>query len=190
LDDGKPTLAGVLMHTEVMEWVHKHTFGTTWGDVLDIGGLDVNGSPKHIVKHGTWTSLDLVDESVPLPPLPSSRENVNIIADAATWHPVQRYDLVLCLEVLEHAQRWKDIIRTCALATRRNTGWCVITCATDPRPVHDAYGFDGPPPEGQYYGNVDPVEFESVLEAMFAKTHVNVLPQGDLQAVATRSLLV
>jgi hypothetical protein len=129
------------MHDEAFEWVAKHAT-TDPVSVLDIGGRDVNGSPKSLFPNAvTYTVLDIVEG-----------DNVDIIADAATWIPDQRYDVIICAEVFEHTPDWPAICAT-AYAACKPGGQLILTMAGMGRPAHSAVdGFRRRP--GEHYANI------------------------------------
>jgi len=160
------------MHAEAMQWIAGHA---SRGPVLDVGGRDVNGTPRHLFP-GEYTVLDMR-------PAP----NVDIVADAATWRTDRRWPVVVCSEVLEHTPQWRAVVRTCGLALAPG-GRLIITCAGPGRPEHSAYDGALTLQPGEYYGNVDPAELAAVLKEC-GMTDVTVDQAGhDVRAVATAPL--
>jgi len=146
------------MHPAVLDWVSQ--FKTTEDlRVLDIGGRDLNGSPRMFFPNAApYDVLDLYEGP-----------NVDIVADATTWRlPGPRgaerpfYDLVVCTEVFEHVKGWADIIQT-AYEVLRPGGWFIFTCAGPGRPVHSGiqpvWGLIG----DEHYANVSAEEIGEVL---------------------------
>jgi Methyltransferase domain len=138
------------MHTEAFEWVRANA-PLTARTVLDIGGRDVNGTPR-----GLFPDVDvyrvLDAQSAP---------EVDIVADAATWTPDETYDVVLACEVFEHTPVWQDIVFTASSACRPG-GIFVATMAGAGRHAHsaiDGYGLRG----GEHYANIDPGDLAEVL---------------------------
>lgn len=162
-----------------MQWIAKHAT-TEPVSVLDIGGRDVNGSPRHLFPAATtYTVLDA---------LPGDRpEDVDIITDAATWNPAPRtWDVVICAEVFEHTPAWRAICAT-AYAACAPGGRLIVTTAAPGRVPHSAV--DGAVLRaGEYYGNIWPPELERVLkQAGWVDVAVDVQPSpADVRAVATR----
>lgn len=109
--------------------------------VVDLGGLNVNGSPRHLFDRSRYTSVDIVFGI-----------GVDVVADAATWRPSEPADLVLCCEVLEHAPN-ADKIVTNALRIATSGGTVVITCAGPNRAPHSAVD-GGPLRAGEFYRNI------------------------------------
>lgn len=112
---------------------------------LDVGGRDVNGSCRRYFLGCSWRVLDIEDG-----------EGVDIVADFATWETDERFDLVLCTEVLEHALYWPDLVRAAADVLVPG-GHLVLTAATYPRSPHSAID-GGPLRDLEPYENVDAQE--------------------------------
>lgn len=137
------------MHGAAMEWVAWHARRDP-STVLDLGGRNVNGSVQPLFRSATFTTLDI-------------RPGADILGDAADWEPDRSYDMVLCLETFEHAERWRDICHTARKACRAG-GWFIVTTAAPGRPVHSTEG-SLVLPEGEYYGNVEPDHLRAALES-------------------------
>ncbi len=89
--------------------------------------------------------------------------NVDIVADAADWQgSADWYDLVVCTETFEHAEKWRGIIAT-AWTVLRPGGWLIFTCAGPGRPPHSGiepvWGLIG----DEWYANVSPDEAHNEL---------------------------
>lgn len=139
------------MHLQAMQWVEQNADRLA-KRVLDIGGRDINGSPRGLfARAAVYRVMDI---------LPG--DGVEIVADAAEWTPDGVYDVVVCCEVFEHAARWRDICAT-ALTALAPGGQFVATMAGPGRPVHS--GVDGLSTlhPGEHYGNVDPDELRTTL---------------------------
>ena len=157
------------MHEAVLSWVGQFR---TLDDlsVLDIGGRDLNGSPRMFFPNASpYHVLDL-----------RPGPNVDIVADAAEWRPALGsagrpwYDLAICTEVFEHTQAWPEILAT-AYAALRPGGWLIFTCAGPGRPAHS--GIEAVPGliDGEHYANVSPQQIESELRGqgwMEIETHL------------------
>jgi SAM-dependent methyltransferase len=163
-----------------MEWIAKHATDAPVS-VLDIGGRDVNGSPRLLFPAATrYTVLDaLPGEQV---------TDVDIIADAATWHPSgQEWDVVVCAEVLEHAAQWRAIIRTAYQACKPG-GRLIVTTAAPGRPPHSAVDGMLPLQPGEHYANIRPAELErALIAAGWAEVVVDVREfPADVRATAVK----
>lgn len=139
------------MHDAVLQYVSR--FGTAAVvRVLDIGGRDLNGSPRMYFPNALpYRVLDLYEGP-----------NVHIVADATMWDPDQEYDLVICTEVFEHVEDWRGILGT-AYDALREGGRVVFTCAGPGRPVHSGiqpvWGLIG----DEHYANVSAEQIADVL---------------------------
>jgi SAM-dependent methyltransferase len=142
------------VHVQVLEVVER-LLGLAGhardGDVLEIGSLDVNGSLRPLLTGcASYHGIDLVEGP-----------GVDEVADAGTWTAADRFDLVLCAEVLEHAPAWRDVLHT-AWSVLRPGGWLIVTCATDGRAPHSAVdGLEVRP--GEHYENVSTGEARAVV---------------------------
>jgi hypothetical protein len=82
------------MHPDAYRFIAE-TIGTPTR-VLELGSLDINGSPRALVLRGDWYGIDMQDGPA-----------VNEVADASIWRSSRRFDLVVCAEVLEPPRsRW------------------------------------------------------------------------------------
>lgn len=139
------------------------------GAVLDIGGLDINGSIRNLFP---WADPYITLDNTPGP-------NVTITADARTWTPDREYSVVVCTEVLEHVQEWRLIVQTCMYALAPG-GTLILTCATTNRGPHDSHG--GPEiPLNQYYGNVAMKDFAAWVDSSFIEYELRQTVGSDLQ---------
>jgi SAM-dependent methyltransferase len=126
--------------------------------VLDLGGRDINGSIRDLLPAATWTGLDV--EAGP---------GVDLVHDATRPWPegFDRFDLVVCTEVLEHVEKWAALLRTAAHALEPGGPEVLfVTCASTGRRPHGASGEMDPPP-GEWYANVPPGLLEARLLDVF-----------------------
>jgi SAM-dependent methyltransferase len=164
------------VHPEALAWVEAHATGNPVS-VLDIGGRNINGTPRPLFPNAAvYRVLDIADG-----------EGVDIVADAATWNPDRKYDVVVCCEVFEHTDVWPEILETACLALRRG-GLLILTMAGPGREPHSAV--DGGPHlyDGEHYRNVEPEELcAALLAADFADVIVDEQTAShDVRAVAYR----
>lgn len=139
------------MHPEAMGWVARYAT-TDPVTVLDLGGRDINGSPRHLFPGATvYTVIDI-----------APGDGVDIVADAATWTPDRTYDVVVCTETFEHTPQWPAICRT-AYAACAAGGMFVATMAGPGRPEHSAVDGGWTLHPGEHYENVRPDDLRSVL---------------------------
>jgi hypothetical protein len=142
---------------------------------LDIGGRDVNGTARAWFSRTRWQGLDI-----------RPGPGVDIVADATVWtadNPV--WDFVLSTECLEHVKDWPGIIRAAASALDPSgPQLAFFTAASTGRGAHGASG-EHTPPEGEWYGNVDPRDLELCLSRWFEFVAVRYNPNpGDVYAWA------
>ncbi len=164
------------MHIEAYSWVRDHATASAVS-VLDIGGRNINGSVRDLFPGAApYTALDI---------LPG--DGVDIVADASTWTPDRKYDVVVCTEVFEHTASWPAICGT-VFRSLRPEGKAILTMAGPGRAPHSAIDGGWQLHPGEYYGNVDPGELERVLKACgFADITVDYQPSpADTRAVATK----
>lgn len=131
--------------------------------VLDLGGRDINGSIRDLLPAAKWTGLDI-----------KPGPGVDLVHDATQPWPdtFDRFDLVVCTEVLEHVERWAAILRTAAQALEPGGPEVLfVTCASTGRPEHGASGGPRPLP-GEWYGNVSPGALRDALVGLFRDSHV------------------
>ncbi len=168
------------MHPEAWNWletqIRPHLAAAK--RVLDIGGYDVNGSPRALFSPTTdYLVLDTRDGP-----------NVDVVADAVTWTPSRElrnaFDVTLCTEVFEHVEHWRGVLYNMWL-TSKAAGTCLITCATEPRPPHSIVGIV-PPPPGEWYGNVSPDALLPPVRFLFRRAEHVLHPRGDLYVRAVK----
>lgn len=144
------------------------------GRVLDLGGRDINGGIRDLLPGADWVGVDI--EPGP---------GVDIVRDCTTgWLDIlPTFDAVVCTEVLEHVEKWPDLVRTCHQALRSG-GSLFITCASTGRRAHGASGAMWPAP-GEWYRNVPDHELADVLGDLFHFSSITFNPSpGDLYAWA------
>lgn len=137
------------MHGEALAWVAHYS--KQCGDpasVLDLGGRDVNGSPRPFFGTAEYVTLDI---------LPGA----DITANAATWKPDRQYDAVVCTEVFEHTAEWPAILKT-AFAACKPGGRLIVTCAGPGRAEHSGHDGQGLR-AGEWYANVSVAEMDRGL---------------------------
>lgn len=160
------------MHEAVREYVAQ--FGTLASiEIVDIGGRDLNGNIRGFFPNAKITTVDL-----------RPARDVDVVADATTWRPGRMWDMVICCEVFEHVQAWRDIVTTCYEVCRPG-GSVILTCAGEGRAPHSGIHATGITP-GEYYGNVSAGALaDAMLSAGFDV--VECEQRGlDLQACGTR----
>ena len=160
------------MHQEALDYVARMRPEFA-GDVLDVGGRDVNGTPRGVFTDAaTYIAVDLV-----------AGPGVDLVGDICAMGFEDFADTVLCLEVLEHAENWRGVVAACAAAVRPG-GTVLITCAGPGREPHSASD-GGPLLDGEYYMNV---AADELFDAMFEAGLVTTTAQsgGDTRACGRR----
>lgn len=141
--------------------------------VYEIGGRFINGEVRSLFNGARYTSIDL-----------HPGPHVDVVGDAVIHRLDEPVDLVVCCEVLEHAQDACGLVAASRWALRPG-GWAVFTTACDPRAPHS--GLDGGPVRnGEFYRNIDPVMLEGWLhnwEEVHVESHRD---RGDLYALARK----
>ena len=126
--------------------------------VLEIGSRNVNGSLRDLFEGWNFTGID----SCP-------GDGVDIVADGGTWDGDGRqFDIVLCAEVLEHAQNWREIVDN-AYRLLKFGGMFIGTAASTGRPAHKCSGEPMPNPPDEHYENINQEELKAALSS--AKFH-------------------
>lgn len=130
--------------------------------VLDMGGRNVNGTPRGLFLNvTTYLTIDL-----------RAGAGVNIVADAADLTLGRLFDVVLCTECLEHAPRAPQIVAT-AHRHLRAGGIFIATMAGPGRKPHGVNGEEFLP-RGEFYRNVTPADLEEWLHAAgFSTWHID-----------------
>jgi SAM-dependent methyltransferase len=141
--------------------------------VLELGGRAVNGSVRRYFNGARYLSVDITP----------GRE-VDVVADATTYRPEDRFDAVVCTEVLEHVEDPDGFVAT-AWGSLRLGGVLILTMACPSRAAHS--GVDGGPLRpGEFYRNVDPDLLARWLvgwKDAEIETHED---RGDMYAVARK----
>jgi SAM-dependent methyltransferase len=160
-----------------MDFITEAAAGTEGAArVLDVGGRDINGSPRHL-----WPAADyeVVD--------PTEGPRVTHVGTIETFKSRHKFDVVVCAEVLEHAPDWPAVVKACVDHLRKG-GRLILTAACPPRMRHSGYD-GGVVRPGEHYENVDPDLLRSTLRRLPLKgVEVQVHEdRGDVYAAATRA---
>ena len=128
------------MHTAAYDYVSRFA-NTEPITVIEIGSRDINGTPRPLFPAATWVGLDLHEGPA-----------VDWVGDAVKYAPSALVDLVICTEVLEHAENWRELIAIAA-SWLKPGGKLIMTCAGPGREPHSHH--DGATlRDGEYYGNL------------------------------------
>lgn len=160
------------MHQTAYQWIAKTVAQLpTRRSVLEIGSRDVNGNIKGVFNHADqYYGIDLVEGS-----------GVDEVADAAKFRTDERFDTVVCSEVLEHTDSARDICRNAHQHLTRG-GVFLVTAAGAGRVPHSASD-GGELKEGEFYRNVLPRDLRWWLSD-FAMVMVDIETAGDIYALA------
>jgi len=160
------------MHPAVAEFVAANRPDRP-GDVWEVGSRNINGTVRHLFGDAdSWTGVDLIDGP-----------DVDIVGDICDLGVEDVADLVVCLEVLEHAPCWGDVVAACATALRAG-GTLLVTAAAPTRTPHSGYDGGVVRPD-EHYANIDPDELAEVLGGYLDVVSCQV-KGDDVQAVAVR----
>lgn len=145
------------MHPEAMNYVssqvRRHHLNRAGVRVLDLGGRDVNGTPRRLFgRAAAYVSVDLRDGP-----------GVDIVADAADLDLDERFDVVVSTELFEHTARAAEIVGA-AYRHLVPGGVLLATMAGPGRAPHGASG-EPRPPRGEWYANVGPEALEGWIRA-------------------------
>lgn len=168
------------MHPEAWHWlqVQVRPLLAHAPRVIDLGGRNVNGSPRELF--GSTTEYVVVDAC--------AAPGVDVVADAGRWWPpadwVGRFDVALSTETFEHTPHWNAMLYNLWLLLRPG-GTVLVTCATAPREPHGAEGVV-PLPAGEWYGNVAPAALQAPMDLLFRDVLLQTHPRGDLYARGRR----
>lgn len=110
--------------------------------VLELGGRAVNGSVRPSFPRARYVSVDI-----------RPGPEVDVVADATTYRPDERFDCCVCCETLEHVPDPDGFVAT-AWGALRPGGLFILTAACPPRAPHSAVD-GGPLRNGEWYLNVE-----------------------------------
>lgn len=171
------------MHTECREWLtavidfYGHLFPRRPG-ILEVGSLNINGSAREYfgALAGAYIGCDI-----------RKGPGVDLHADVMDLpEDAVKFDMIVSTEVLEHAPNAKSIVEKLYRLLKPD-GWLILTCASDVRKPHNAYGGEHPD-EGEYYAGI--AEADLFNWAHDTGFHVEELTHltwpGDLRLVARK----
>ena len=150
------------MHEAVRSYVRAEV-RRSYASVLEVGSLDINGGVRDLLDpEAEYTGIDV-----------QQGPGVDVVADFATYRHPEPVDLILCLEVLEHTPKWREIIASAARNLAAE-GELILTCATTGRAPHSARGV-GPIGQDEFYQNVTVEELTDELQKHFGKSSTEVV---------------
>lgn len=150
------------MHSAALEYVRAKVgeLGLT-GDILDLGGRDVNGTVHDLFPDAAWIVVDIADHP-----------SVDVVGDAAIVNLDKLFDVVVSTECFEHTPDAPEIIAN-AYKHLGAGGVLIATMAGPGRVAHGAAG-EPYPPLGEWYRNVEPDElFDWLKDAGFEAIDVD-----------------
>lgn len=157
------------MHPAARAWVE--TYAPQAGRVLDIGGRDVNGNLRDLFPEAAYLCVD-----------PRDGPWVDVVANVLDWNPWLRFDLVICCEVFEHTNQWREIIAK-AFELCASGGMFICTAAGHARAEHSAED-GGPRRPDEWYENILGYDLANTLEqAGFTNVTVDDIDE-DVRALA------
>lgn len=141
---------------------------------LDLGGRDINGGIRDLIPNGRWLGVDIEEGPA-----------VDLVHDCTTDWPssLNLFDIVVCTEVLEHVQQWRNLLKTCAQALDpMGAQLLFVTAASTNRRPHGASGALDPAP-GEWYRNVSPEDVSREMTLLFNNSGHEYRPvPGDVYA--------
>jgi SAM-dependent methyltransferase len=167
------------MHAQAREYVvaqaTTHVLNRPGVHVLEIGSRADTGSVRDVFEHTHYTGVDL-----------RAGPGVDEVGDAAALTDRDNsFDVILCLEVLEHTPEPQALLNA-AHRMLIPGGRLLLTCATTGRPAHTVDGY--PLNNGEFYRNVTRAQLLEWL-APFAVVVFSGCPaHHDLYVSATKGL--
>ena len=160
------------MHHQAYHWMRKTiAMLPDRFSVLELGSKDVNGSIRPLFTKATrYVGVDL-----------SEGAGVDVVADAVTFKTDERFDTVVCMEVLEHTDKGREICRN-AHHHLQAGGVFLVSAATGIRVPHSAVD-GGELRDGEYYQNVRHSDLSFWLSD-FSKRYIFKKMWGDIYAIA------
>lgn len=156
------------MHESVIRFVERQLLieDVQQKDVLEVGSYDVNGSARPLVCSyvpRSYTGIDM-----------RQGPGVDLVCDFALpgfvmppGAPTSEFDLVLCLEMLEHVEDWQHVILN-LLGALKPGGLLLLTTRS--------YGF----PQHGYpddYWRFSPADMHAIFAGLLVDVHVEQDPQ-------------
>lgn len=158
------------MHDAALRWTQQ------WAprfpvSVLDVGGRDINGTARPVFDAKSYLSIDL-----------HPGPGVDIVGDFVDYQG-EVVDVVVCMEVAEHTEKWPLIIANAANHLD-DGGLFIFTAAGPGWPPHSASD-GGPLQAGEWYQNIEPAPLGAELNHHFASYEIDVHDSA-IRAVAWR----
>lgn len=165
------------MHPGAFEFVGRYATAESIR-VIEIGSRNINGAVREHFPAADWIGLDLIEGP-----------GVDVVCDARDYTTKDRAQLVICCEVFEHCERWRELIRA-AWRLLIPGGAFIVTCAGVGREPHSASD-GGAPQTGEWYCNLTAAAIADSLEAHGFQIRVIETNQHwrDVYAIATKTAL-
>lgn len=158
------------MHTEAFAFVKQ--FATTDPiTVIEIGSRIINGTVRGLFPNARCTGLDL-----------HPGPGVDVVCDMMDYTPPDSVDLIVCCEVFEHAENWRQMISQ-AQAWLKPGGRMILTCAAPGRLPHSHIDGGRLRPD-EYYANVSADDLRKAMEADGLYVVICTQLKNDTQAMA------
>lgn len=149
--------AGFIMHDEAKSYVEtvrdKFPERFKGQKVLEVGSLDVNGTPRELFTDCDYTGIDLIEGY-----------GVDAIAAAHSYIRPREFDVVVSTEMLEHDEHWAQSLKQ-MFENLKPGGLMIVTCAGPKRPEHGTKATEmySSPATPDYYRNISDEDFMSLL---------------------------
>jgi len=167
------------MHAEAYGWIAEALLRMPQlpNSVVEFGSKNINGTTRTLLPDTQYLGIDVA-------PGPC----VDVVADAATFTPPFEPDVVICAEVLEHAEHADEIVKH-ALDIVKPGGYVILTCAGPRRTPHS--GIDGAAVRpGEWYRGVpvtDIAEWVTAVGGLIIDAQNHPL-RGDVYVMARRPM--
>lgn len=150
------------MHAEAFAYVARWATEEAVS-VVEIGARHTWGPRlRPLFPNATYVGID-----------PVAGDDVDVVANGATWQPDKPVDVVICAEVFEHTPRWEDIVVNAA-AMLKPGGRVIFTCAGPGRAVHGVN--DDDPDRPGWYANVHFSDLVAAMRPHLAEVHAAEVP--------------
>lgn len=157
------------MHAEAFAFVKQFSTDAPI-DVIEIGSRNINGTVRPLFPNARWVGIDL-----------HPGPDVDVVCDMRDYAPPDSVDLVVCCEVFEHAEPWRQMISQ-AQSWLKPGGRMIITCAGPGRLPHSH--IDGCQlRSGEYYGNISADELRRAIGADGVYVVICTQLRNDTQAM-------
>lgn len=121
--------------------------------VLDIGSLDLNGNNRYLFEDYKYLGVDI-----------GYGKNVDLVCRGHLVVDLEKFDIVISTECLEHDQFWKWTVNNMIKLTKPN-GLLLLSCATTGRPEHGTIATSprDSPFTNEYYKNLTINDINSAI---------------------------